>query len=68
MLSFWPLGAFIMAFGLYLMQKNIFGNKFHVFFKTMVSTLVQWAQTAFVHDIAVLIIMTSKHFWLLQST
>ena len=28
MLSFWPLGAFIMAFGLYLMQKNIFGNKF----------------------------------------
>ena len=30
--------------------------------------LIQWAQTAFVHYIAVLIIMTSKHFWLLQST
>ena len=27
---------------------------------------IQWAQTAFVHDLAVLIIMTSKHFWLLQ--
>ena len=27
---------------------------------------IQWPQTAFVHDIAVLIIRTSKHFWLHQ--
>ena len=29
--------------------------------------LIQWAHTTFVHDIAVLINMTSKHFLLLQS-
>ena len=28
---------------------------------------IQWAHTKMVHGIAVLIIMTSKHFWLLQS-
>ena len=30
------------------------------------SFIIQWAHTKIVHDIVVLIIMTSKHFWLLQ--